>query len=521
MIPLWRFAAILACLAAAVFAQSGPYTIAGVTIEHATKQPVPRVLMTIAMTDGSGRQKACITDASGRFRFDDIPPGKYILNANRPGGFPQLFQGSGGFVTGIAVGPGRDSGHIVFELRAGASITGTVTGDDGEPTRQAQVYLFRKGVNNGTAGIHMRGMANTNASGRFHFDHLPAGTYFAAVSAQPWYAQAHLPAAGSQFDLAYSVTYYGGSTDPASAAPIVLSEGGSAKIQIALDAVPAVHVRLEGPLQGGYRMLSVIGPGGFPIRIPAQNFFVKDGYAETSGLAPGNYVMTIRRFQQGRMDILSRKLVSVQNGADPQIVDEPAASVSGKVIFTPPDRPPDIGIVLAPISSGRQQRATIPPGGSFQFADIAPGKYRIGLTNGLEFRIVQVIAKDAEYASGILQIAPGAKAQLSVTAARAESHVEGIALKNGKPFPGAMVLLVPLDMKTDQYVGRDQSDSDGTFSVLHVPDGRYILLAIDNGADLAYRDPDVIGPYKKEGVPVNVPASNGRKLRIGIVPRRK
>ncbi|MGH9584044.1 MAG: carboxypeptidase-like regulatory domain-containing protein, partial [Bryobacteraceae bacterium] len=493
------------------------------TVEHATKQPVPRVLVIIAATDGSHREKACLTDANGAFRFENIPAGKYVLNAERPGRMSQAFHGGDGFVTGIAVGPGRDSEHIVFELRAGASLAGTVMDDYGEPVRYALVYLLRKGVFNGTTGIHLRGTTNTNTSGRFHFGSLPPGTYFAAVSAQPWYTKYQTPASSSALDVAYPITYYADAVDPASASPIALAEGRSANIQITLHAVPTVHVTLDRQTDQPNRGLSIsattTGPGGYPIRSLAGVVQTNTHFELT--LAPGEYALALRTFAgSGKQRVVSRKLISVQSGSDPEIKNEAMASVAGKAVFVPQDRPPGIGVVLSPVAGGRRQAATIQSDGSFQFASTASGRYRIQLTSAPEFRITQVTAKGAAYADGVLKIEPGAAAQISAVAARAESHVDGIALKNGKPFPGAMVLLLPLDMKTDQFVGRDQSDSDGTFSVLHVPNGRYVLLAIDNGRELAYRDPAVIAPYRSGGLVVNVPASGG-KVKINVLTRRK
>ena len=66
--------------------------------------------------------------------------------------------------------------------------------------------------------------------GRFSCRHLGPGTYFIAVAARPWYARS-LPQMAAQanpeLDVAYPITYYGDTTDPASATPVNLAEGGS------------------------------------------------------------------------------------------------------------------------------------------------------------------------------------------------------------------------------------------------------------------------------------------------------
>ena len=87
------------------------------------------------------------------------------------------------------------------------------------------------------------------------------------------------------------------------------------------------------------------------------------------------------------------------------------------------------------------------------------------------------------------------------------SELTGVAVQNEQPFSAAMVLLLPEDVTRASLIRRDQSDSDGTFTLPEILPGRYTLIAIDNGKDLAYRDPAAIQPYLAQGVTSN---SRGR-----------
>ena len=51
---------------------------------------------------------------------------------------------------------------------------------------------------------------------------------------------------------------------------------------------------------------------------------------------------------------------------------------------------------------------------------------------------------------------------------------------------------------------RDQSDLDGTFSLRDVTPGKYTLVAIENGWDLDWSQPEVIAVYAKHGRAVEV-----------------
>jgi hypothetical protein len=530
-----RWMALLVGLSgcAAASAAAPGYTVAGVVVEHLTNRPVERVLLTLTATDRSGRQGACLSEANGSFQFENVARGKYTLAAERPGGLPETFRGSEGFVTGIAVGPGRDSEHIVFPLTTGARLSGTVTDQDGEPVQNARVYLFRKGVLGGSMQINLQGNGQTNKAGRFHFSRLPEGTYYVAIAAQPWYSSAFYGASRStnmppELNLTYPITYYAGALDPGSASPITLTEGSSTNIQIALPSVPASTVVLDGagdPSKGSVgAWVSATGPGGYPIMLPANQMF-RDGHLELAGMAPGDYTLTLGSFRQGPPAILSQEHVSVRGGADAVVSDEPFAKVSGKIVFTPPDRPPEIQIALFSMGLGMGPRevASIHPDGSFEFdsAGVPAGRYRLQLMNAPEFRIVSLAAKETAFDGSLLELKPGASVELSVAAARAESRVAGIAIKDGQPFAGAMVLLVPADQNTAVYIGRDQSDSDGTFSILSVPAGRYFLLAIDDGRDLAYRDRSVMEPYWKSAQTITAPVAGEGPVRVNVVARKK
>jgi hypothetical protein len=51
---------------------------------------------------------------------------------------------------------------------------------------------------------------------------------------------------------------------------------------------------------------------------------------------------------------------------------------------------------------------------------------------------------------------------------------------------------------------RDQSNSDGSFSLNEVVPGNYTLVAIDNGWTLEWAKREVIGPYLAHGTKVEI-----------------
>ncbi len=118
---------------------------------------------------------------------------------------------------------------------------------------------------------------------------------------------------------------------------------------------------------------------------------------------------------------------------------------------------------------------------------------------------------------------------LIVTLEPSETLVEGFARKAGVPsdrsivagvesrkgLPGVMVVLVPKEPAAFPALARrDQSDSDGSFALRDVAPGQYTVVAIEDGWELDWARPEVIGRYLSGGIPVTVTESSGKLVRL-------
>jgi hypothetical protein len=83
-----------------------------------------------------------------------------------------------------------------------------------------------------------------------------------------------------------------------------------------------------------------------------------------------------------------------------------------------------------------------------------------------------------------------------------------------------MVVLVPAARTTsdldalDGLFRRDQSDSDGSFSLRDVVPGQYILVAIEDGWTLDWAEPQVIARYLPAGIAVTVSDKPGKLVTL-------
>jgi hypothetical protein len=80
-----------------------------------------------------------------------------------------------------------------------------------------------------------------------------------------------------------------------------------------------------------------------------------------------------------------------------------------------------------------------------------------------------------------------------------------------------MIVAVPNDPVHNQVLfRRDQSDSDGSFSLPAVVPGDYTVLAIDNGWDLQWLKPEVLKPYLAQGEAVQVKQNGKYELKLKV-----
>ena len=93
---------------------------------------------------------------------------------------------------------------------------------------------------------------------------------------------------------------------------------------------------------------------------------------------------------------------------------------------------------------------------------------------------------------------------IAATLARGTTALHGYAERNGKGLGGAMVFLVPRDPARHDLYRRDQTSTDGSFTLNRVIPGDYTVVAIENGWTLDWGRPEVLAPYAAGGIRVRV-----------------
>src|SRR6202035_686653 len=93
--------------------------------------------------------------------------------------------------------------------------------------------------------------------------------------------------------------------------------------------------------------------------------------------------------------------------------------------------------------------------------------------------------------------------ELTIQASEGVATIDGSVMNGDQPVSGAMVVLVPQDIANNVILfRRDQSDSDGTFTLPNVVPGRYTAVAIQHGWEMEWASPEALRPYLAKGTAV-------------------
>ncbi|MGA2049560.1 MAG: carboxypeptidase regulatory-like domain-containing protein [Terracidiphilus sp.] len=513
--------------------------ISGVVVSAKSGEPLAEVLVMVLRSGDRKSVTDTVTDAEGRFAFENLGDGKFDLVASRSGYVRASYQQHDGDVwTSIVTGDGLISTGLRFELSPQATIYGTVADESGDPVPMARLSLYNRDKSRGTGKLVRVAVTMADAMGNFEFSQIAAGSYFACAFGTPWYAtrgaaprdRQQDPASESPLaalDVAYAPTCYPDVTEPNAAEAISLAAGERVALNVVMHAVPTVHMLIQSPDWDSKHppQIPQLSMEVFGIQEQTtQNatvYYAPDSgngvtnsltAVEITGIPPGQYEMELpgqSGFNVKHMSVDAADGASIDLAAATSI-----AALTGKVTMASGGSMPAASFLWLRSRQGSVD-ATAPVGadGSFTLQSVRAGEYDVMVSAGNWLAITNLNAKGGALRGHVLKVG-GDPIELMATVTEANAVVNGVVKRDGVPKAGVFVVLVPNDPKAERGKWQpNQSDSDGSFNFFHVAPGEYTVAAIEGGWTLDWSRPEVITPYLARGAKLIV-AKSARQVNL-------
>ncbi|MFL6201877.1 MAG: carboxypeptidase regulatory-like domain-containing protein [Thermoanaerobaculia bacterium] len=445
--------------------QGLPVAGAELTLTAAGEDPTP----------GPAQAFSAVSDARGSFQLPHVSPGRFELQAARPG-----FAAA--FVSGILIPesePQADLGEIT--LLPGAAIEGIVVDERDRPVQGAHVVLTPFGAE-GFPGeervVMSREPVDTGADGRFRLADLPRGARIGIQVVHDELASADMP--GVEIPTAQPLRIR-----------LVRPRSVEGRVTDALgEPIPGARLYLgEGtgaPLGGGWE------------RRPGHATTDPEGRFVLSGAKPGTAYVTV--IASGYKTRQSQLQVPEEGQAPPvEIALEPGTYLEG---FVQDGRgaPMSRASVFVQGRDPMSVRMAVPTDdeGHYEISDLEPGPLEI-----------QATLRGGPSASVAFEVRPG-RNRLDLKLPDGTEVSGRVVDSLGSPVPGASLFLraAPGESEAPMIFQPDSqavSSADGSFVLQGVPDGEYRLLGTRQGFA-----PATIPEVRVDGAPVA-----GLELRLG------
>lgn len=545
------------------------FRITGAVVSERNGAPVPNCHLTAtrggngAVPQRSRRQQrnpasddslSADTDVSGHFALNVPSAGSWQVYAYGRGFRQQAYDRHENFFSAVVLTQAAPTYDMVFRVEPDSAISGFVLDEAGEGVRNARISLRAAepqspDLTDGPGS--MRAGTATDDRGHYEFAGLAPGDYNVGVQAEPWYA------AGSQagrfqrgnampadplLDVVYPQTWFPGVTDRRSAEVISLHHGEDREADFNLTPAPATHLHISAPsnntpgAQRGQIFPTVerIASDGVPF-VNASVQIDPQGQIDVGGLSPGLYRVTL----QGPGGPQAPAFIRVPSGAAHSLdlsaaipvanltlhLDAAGDSDRVQVVLTDVDTGATF-VSYAPGSVGRgpgnlqrrpQAEATAAPGGDRRL-EVPPASYRVTLIGDGDVYLSGLSIGNRAVQGRVTSLTSGSTT-LNLKLTRGRASVRGIASLADKPASGAMVMLVPASFGQPGSITmlrRDQTNTDGGFLIENVIPGDYILLAIDHGWTVNWRDPATLARFLAHGIPLALQSGASPKQDLTV-----
>jgi hypothetical protein len=314
----------------------------------------------------------------------------------------------------------------------------------------------------------------------------------------------------------------------------MLRKGEHPIANLTLKPVPALHVFLSTSKTGDKEEAANLYSAQIkarlfnssPVDVPAETRILSSGQIDITGLIPGHYQVKVHAVQNNRANVAELGEMDVTSSGEGILArEQPSVPLSANVQFegppAPSSNPANRRLFMSDPDSRKLYSVSVPAAGPVVLQEpIEPGNYRFGMNSDISHFIKAMSATGATVSGNTVRIDGSAPVNINVTVAFDGGVVTGVALRDGKPFGGAMILLAPLaavdPLGNQSLFKEDQSNSDGSFGMDAIAPGKYVLMAIENGWDLEWTNPSALRPYLYRAVTLQIEENGKYNVTVGV-----
>jgi hypothetical protein len=507
------------------------------------------------------------TDSGGKFSFEEIPPGRYTLSAEKAGFVTARYgaRSNSSAGTQLNLAAGTELKDLTIKMTPQGVIAGRILDQDGDPVVSSQVQVMRYSYVRGRKQLQPTGAATTNDLGEYRIINLAPGHYYINASERRIFTQAQeRPGHPGRTQEGSITTYYPNGADAGSAAPVEVVAGGEMRgidirlIQAKVYTVSGKAVVASGPppqaiisfirkedngnlpafLNGGtsqlrpdgsfefhnitpgpyvLQFLQAVGPNNGQPQNLTGRVEVTVGDANIEGLVlplgPGPEITGTVRVEDGDIATL---LKPAQNAATRNVAGTLGIAQPGRLAFS---------LIAAEGGPGGSSTAQVKEDGTFQFNALGANKYQLnagGLPQGTYLKSVRFAGQDVTRALIDTTSGTGGSLEL-ILSSKAGDLAGSVQSEKGESQAGATVALWPKlpDASVTGGIRLNRTDQNGSFRFPSLAPGDYYIAAWEELDPGLAQSADFLNLFKGEASEVRL-AENGHESRdVKLVPSDK
>jgi hypothetical protein len=523
-------------------------TVAGQAVRADTGEPLKKAQASLQTHGGDKFSVFRLTDEQGHFSIENIPPGSYDLEVSRNGyvdnEYGQKKPGGSGAV--LTLPAGQHMTDLIFKMVRGASISGHVYDEDGEPVAYAQVICYRASRQPGKEQQIGYRPVITNDLGEFRVFDLKPGRYYVAVD---YHFKLEIPfrsrGAEKEAESDYAATFYPNTMDVSKAVAISVSPGDELR-SIDFLLRPVHYVTVSGRVIntvptppyafGGVGLLSDASGLAAAYQSLYDSYDVKDGKFAIHNVPPGSYTLSASWSDRESREWHSARRPLEVGSTDIEgvtITIAPGVNVAGRVAWegSPTVEVHELMVWLRLTEEkgmGPYQPQTPKADGSFVIKSVSEGTYRPLVTSrgeGANFYMKSARYGTLSIPESGFAIQPGGDQLLEITLSSRAAQVSGVVLNSDSlPAAGVTVVLIPEVARRSyrEFYKSATTDQNGKFAIKGIAPGDYTLFSWESvegneWSDADWFDAAWLKPFEAKGESIHLGEAETKSVDLTLI----